>query len=387
MKDLLGTVIDQDYRLDALLTDETGMSSGSRTSVFRATQLSTGMTVAVKMLSPEVGSGSKFRERFDREMAIASKLVHQNIVHVLSVGYHENGSPYLVMDYVPMSLGRLLEEKKRLPEERVLGLVNQICIGLQYAYRQGVKYHRDLKPDNILLTPEGCVKIADFGIAGLAGVKPITREGVILGTYFYMSPEQCRGKIDELSARSDLYSLGCLMYEMLTGRPPFAMDDDQLIISAHKDETPDPLRTHNPAVSARTEAVVMRLLAKKPADRYATPTEVQLALAGKESREGDAPAGEETREQRRDETAPPADGTPFHCRKCGYLAPGEDRYCQKCGYPLHPGPEKCPNPKCKYYPEPGDRFCILCGAKLSEKSAAPAPALKTPRKATEIIEA
>ena len=268
-QELIGAVIANEYRLDALITS---VPTTSRAQVFRATHLSTEETLAIKMLLPEVEALSKYRRRFEREIIAATKMAHPNIVRVPTVGYF-NDTPYLVMEFVPLSLRQLLAQKPTLSEGLAVNIIDQICQALDYAYSQGVTFHRDIKPDNILLTQDLTVKLAEFGVIGTTGTA-IIREGIMVGTRHYMSPEQLRGK--PLDQRSDLYVVGCILYEILTGTPLVTTGDSSMT-SPLREELSAQLRAL-PGLTSETEQALLTLLAKDPADRFVSPLQLARSL-------------------------------------------------------------------------------------------------------------
>ena len=229
--------------------------------------------VALKMLSRRYANDEEFVERFKREAKSAASLSHPNIVPIYDRGETDEGSYYIAMEYVP---GGTLKDRIRkngpLPPEEVVAIALQTAYALQAAHRRNL-IHRDIKPHNVLLTESGDVKVADFGIARAASATTITRPGFILGSVPYMSPEQARG--ETVGPQSDLYSLGVVLYEMLTAKLP--RDDAQTPIgmsTARVKEQPQPPKEINPDVPAGLNAITMRLLAEDRATRYSDATEL-----------------------------------------------------------------------------------------------------------------
>ncbi|MDP9236728.1 MAG: AAA family ATPase, partial [Chloroflexota bacterium] len=211
-----------------------------------------------------------------REAQAMARLDHPNIVAVHEVG-EEDGRPFFVCQYITGGdlRGPLREAGGPLPMERALGIAEDLCRALAHAHGRGI-VHRDIKPGNILLTSEGAAKLGDFGLATAADRSRLTLAGAVVGTAAYMAPEQAHGQ--PADARSDLYALGCVLYEMLTGRPPFSGDDALAIISQHTNTVPVVPSWHNPEVPKPLDALVLRLLAKAPDERPASAQEVAQEL-------------------------------------------------------------------------------------------------------------
>ena len=246
-------------------------------TVYRAQDLKHRRTVAVKVLLPELAAilGT---DRFEREIELAARLNHPNILPLHDSG-HAGEFLYYVMPYVEGETVRSrLNREKQLPLSPVLRIGREVADALAFAHRAGV-VHRDIKPENILLQAEHAV-IADFGIAqvmAVAGTGRLTQTGFSLGTPDYMSPEQIRSE-RELDGRSDVYSLGCVLYEMLAGAPPFTGPSAQAVMARHTLDPVPPLRTIRPTVPASVERAIMKSLAKLPADRFATAAQYAEAL-------------------------------------------------------------------------------------------------------------
>ncbi len=224
--------------------------------------------VAVKVLFPEFATDPSFVERFRREAQAAANLNHPNIVGVYDWGEAE-GTYFIVMEFVDgRSLAEIVRAEGPLHPDRAADVIADVAAGLGFAHRNGV-VHRDVKPGNVLITPSGQVKVTDFGIARAIEAAPgdnLTQAGTVMGTATYFSPEQARGQA--VDPRSDIYSLGCVLYELLVGRPPFSGDSPIAIAYKHVNETPPSPRQQDPGVPRALEAIVAKCLAKNPANRY-----------------------------------------------------------------------------------------------------------------------
>jgi len=278
----VGTTIEGKYRLDARI------GAGGMATVFRATRLLIGDSVAVKILHAEQLREPQAAERFRREAQAAPRLKHPNSVAIYDFGVSDAGMVYLVMEFVEgQNLRSLVKEQGPLFPSGAGEILAQICGALNEAHEQHV-VHRDIKPDNILVTttPTGVrVKVLDFGIARISDTSSLgnlTQTGSVMGTPHYMSPEQCLG--EELDGRSDIYSLGIVLYEMLTGVVPFNSPTSMAIAVHHVNTPPAPLRVLNASVPPAVEAVVMRSLEKRrdarPQTAAAFASEFSAAVAG-----------------------------------------------------------------------------------------------------------
>ena len=242
--------------------------------------------VALKVMSTRYASDEEFVERFRREAQSAAALSHPNIVSIFDRGSSEDGTYYIAMEYLPGgTLKDRILRRGALPARTAAAVALQIAEALRCAHERGV-IHRDIKPHNILITESGDVKVTDFGIARAADATTISHPGDILGSAKYMSPEQAMG--EPVGPASDLYSLGVVLYEMLTGRVPFEADSRAGVPVKHVDERPRPLREVNPDVPEAIEALVMRVLAERPEDRYGSAAELIGEL--ERVREGLSPA-------------------------------------------------------------------------------------------------
>ena len=234
--------------------------------------------VAVKVLFPEYATDPNFVERFRREAQAAANLTHPNIVGVYDFG-QQGGTYFIVMEYVNgRTLAEVLRADGKLAPVQAATLSSEVAAALGFAHRNGV-VHRDVKPGNILVTSHGDVKVADFGIARVANAGTdagLTQAGSVMGTATYFSPEQAQGATPD--PRSDLYSLGIVMYEMVGGRPPFQGDNPVSIAYKQVHEAPPRLRDLTPDVPVAYEAIVTKLLAKNPDARYPSADDLRLDL-------------------------------------------------------------------------------------------------------------
>ncbi len=250
---------------------------GGMGDVFRGYERELQREVAIKVLPRELAGDPDFVRRFRAEAAAAARLTHPNIVHIYYIG-EDVGHLFFAMQYVAgQSLAELLNGRPQLEVDETVAIIRQVLSGLAAAHAQGL-VHRDIKPANILLdAPNRRVLLGDFGLVKrVAGAEDKTATGVIMGTVDYLSPEQGRGK--PVDARSDLYSVGVLLYRMLSGRLPFSADSATAMIFQHVYEQPVPLAQLAPRTPAPLAAIVDRLMAKSPDDRYGSAEEVLDAL-------------------------------------------------------------------------------------------------------------
>lgn len=245
--------------------------------VYRAEDLTLGRTVAVKILREALGSEPEFLERFRREARAAARLNHPNIIAVYDVG-EDGPSNYFVMEYVEgRDLREMIREQGALPPEKVIELGCQIAAALEYAHRTGL-VHRDIKSQNVLVTPDDKVKVGDFGIAVALGERSITQTGMVIGSVHYMAPEQAEGRPS--TASSDVYSLGVVLYEIATGRLPFTADSPVAVARLQLEATPPPPQSVNPRLPLPIAQVILACMEKDPANRPASAALVAAALRG-----------------------------------------------------------------------------------------------------------
>ncbi|MER6397488.1 protein kinase [Kitasatospora sp. NPDC001603] len=248
---------------------------GGMATVWRGVDHVLGRQVAVKVLNGGLADDPRFAERFSREAQHAAMLVHPRIVMVFDSGV-DQGSPYIVMELVHgLSLATLLAQQPGLPVERAVGIAAAVCEALEVAHGAGL-VHRDIKPGNIMITNDGGVKVVDFGIARAGSSSNLTQAAMVLGTAAYLSPEQATAA--ELDGRTDLYAVGCVLTEMLTGAPPFTAETPVAIAFKHVTEQPLAPSARRAGVPAALDAAVLRLLAKDPADRPGTGAAARAEL-------------------------------------------------------------------------------------------------------------
>ena len=254
---------------------EQKLGAGGMSSVYHVIHTGLEKKMALKIMAKDKAT-EEAKDRFMREARVVAKLEHKNIVGIYDVG--ENGEYfYLAMEYLDgKTLEDVLAEKEKLAPRDATRVVRDVALALDSAHRQGI-IHRDIKPDNIMILPDGTVKVTDFGLAKAKGGRAdITRAGVILGTPFFMSPEQCERK--ELDIRSDLYSLGVTYYNAVTGKKPFEGGKPAEIMFSHINEEPIPPNLLEPTLAYEVTAVVLKLMRKDRRERYQSPGELLAAL-------------------------------------------------------------------------------------------------------------
>lgn len=253
------------------------IARGGMADVYLARDLLLDRPVAVKVLFDQFSKDQQFVERFRREAQRAANLNHPNIVSVFDWG-EERGTYFIVMEYVEgRSLAEMIRTEGSIHPDKVAEISSEVAAALSFAHRNGI-VHRDVKPGNVLVSPNGHVKVADFGIArALANVQSeLTQAGTVMGTATYISPEQAQGM--EIDPRSDLYSLGVMIYEMLSGRPPFTGETPVAVAYQHVQDSPVSPRAMGVSVAESLEAVTMKLLAKNPVNRYPTAEDLRNDL-------------------------------------------------------------------------------------------------------------
>jgi len=257
------------------------LGRGGMAEVHRGRDLRLGREVAVKVLRSDLARDPSFQVRFRREAQAAASLNHPAIVAVYDTGEDRTttgATPYIVMEYVEgETLRDVLRREGRLDPERAMSLTADICAALDFSHRNGI-VHRDVKPGNVMITPQGTVKVMDFGIARAVSdsAATMTSTAAVIGTAQYLSPEQARG--EGVDARSDVYSAGCLLYELVTGAPPFTGDSPVAVAYQHVREDPRTPSSINPEVPAELDAVLLKAMSKNPANRYQSAAEMRSDL-------------------------------------------------------------------------------------------------------------
>ena len=335
MSTLLGTSLNGRYRLEARI------GAGGMSTVYRALDVTLERQVAIKLMNREVASDSDQLERFRREARAVAQLSHPHIVGVIDAGEDE-GRPYIVLEYVEgETLKDRIRRQGRLPIAEAVAYAIEIARALGAAHARHI-VHRDVKPQNVLIDEEGSAKVTDFGIARTLEEDGLTADGRVLGTTDYVSPEQALGQ--HVTGQSDLYSLGIVLYEMLTGEVPFKGENQVAVAMKHvREEVPD-VQIRRPEVSAALAAVVDTATAKRQEDRYADDAELiadlEDVLAIETARAGSA-TGEVTTvlrtlpsERQAAAAVPPA--PPGHLVVLALLVAGGDRRRRRTSWPSAP---------------------------------------------------
>ncbi|MCX7808107.1 MAG: serine/threonine protein kinase, partial [Deltaproteobacteria bacterium] len=284
---LIGQVLDERYFIEAVLGE------GGMGVVYRARHVVLQRPLAIKVLRPDVSKNQEVMQRFQQEAQSASAIGNEHIIDITDFGRLSNGATYFVMEFLDgRPLGEVIEKEAPFPPIRVVRIGKQISKALGAAHARNI-VHRDLKPDNIFLIKRGeendFVKVLDFGIAKVGGSgSKLTQAGQVFGTPHYMSPEQCLGR--PVDARTDIYALGVILFEMATGRPPFDADNIMGILSQHIHAPPPSPRSveGGEQIPPSLEAVILKCLAKAPEERYASMEELRADLEGIEEELGGA---------------------------------------------------------------------------------------------------
>ncbi|QVI29889.1 Stk1 family PASTA domain-containing Ser/Thr kinase [Mycolicibacterium neoaurum] len=255
---------------------------GGMSEVHRARDIRLHRDVAIKILRADLARDPNFSQRFRREARHTAALNHPSIVAVYDTGEAQTSTgrlPFLVMEYVDgMTVSQLIQQHGTLPPAQAMAIIDGVCTALEFSHSRGI-VHRDIKPANIMVTPSGAVKVMDFGIARSMNAttgERLTATSAVVGTAAYFSPEQARGQ--QVDARTDVYSLGCVLYEMLTGQAPFTGDTPLSVAYQHVRERPVAPSKRHPGISPELDAVVLTALAKKPGKRYQSAADLQADL-------------------------------------------------------------------------------------------------------------
>jgi len=265
---MIGSVVGNFKILDKL-------GEGGMGAVYLAVDLMLDRRVAIKMLRPELARDPQVVERFRTEAVTLARINHPRVATLYSL-FRERDGLFMAMEYVAgETLDHVISARGAMPPEGAVAILCQALVGIDHAHRMGI-IHRDLKPGNLMLLADGSVKVMDFGIARVLGTSRMTRTGRLIGTVEYMSPEQVRG--NETGAASDLYSLGIVLFEMLTGRVPFHADSEYELMRAQVEQTPTAPRTFAPGIPPLVEAAVLRALEKEPSARFASASEFRAVL-------------------------------------------------------------------------------------------------------------
>ena len=251
------------------------LGQGGMSLVYRAIDIRTGHSVAIKILKSEYNNDIEFLERFQREAHAAGRMSHHNIVNLLDVGT-EGEFRYLVLEYINgNTLKDIIKEKGALNPNTAIQITIRILSALEHAHENGI-IHRDIKPQNVLVNTNGHIKVADFGIARITNTKTISKKDMVIGSVHYSSPEQARGNV--VQTTSDIYSTGIVLYEMLTGRVPFTGDNPVTVAMQQVNALPPPIRELNPSIHPAIASVVMKALEKSPQKRFQSAREMADAL-------------------------------------------------------------------------------------------------------------
>jgi serine/threonine-protein kinase len=271
---------------------EERLGSGGMAVVYRARDLMLERYVAIKILRENYSDDPSFQERFRQEAKAAANLSHPNIVTVHDFGF-DRGRLFIIMEYIPgTNLKSILQRRGRMPVDEAVMLMSQACAGVGYAHRAGL-VHCDIKPHNFLITPDLRLKVTDFGIArALASIQPEEKSDVVWGSPQYFSPEQAAGRPP--SPASDVYSLGVILFETLTGQLPFMAESATELAKLHRSAPPPCPRQYNPAIPPALEQIILKVLSKEPAARYRTADQLGRVLVTFSGQGANADHGTET---------------------------------------------------------------------------------------------
>lgn len=273
----VGAVLADRYEIVRLLGE------GGMGAVYRARDRELDRDVALKVIRPELARNAQVLGRFKQELILARQVTHRNIIRIFDLG-SDRGTRFITMEYIEgEDLSVILARRGKLPAKEAAAIIRQACLGLEVAHAEGV-VHRDLKPHNIMLDQQGKVSVMDFGIARSVDASNLTRTGALLGTPTYMSPEQAQGQ--KVDARSDLYTLGIIFYELVTGTPPFATDNPMATLVRRIQEKPAPPISVEPSLPPAVNSIILKMLATNAADRYQQAGEILRDLDAWEGRKG-----------------------------------------------------------------------------------------------------
>jgi serine/threonine protein kinase len=266
----VGQVLDDRFKIVEVI------NRGGMAWIYKALDLRTGKSIALKVPLMQFECDPGFFSRFQREEHIGLTLDHPSVLRIIPAA--NKSRPYIVMEYLEgQTLAARLREKASLPESEAVSLTSQICAGLDYLHRKGV-VHRDLKPDNVMLCKDGTIRIMDFGIAKSDLARRLTFGGfsATMGTPDYIAPEQVEGKRGD--ARTDIYALGVMLYEMTTGSPPFSGDNPYAVMNARLAGDPEAPRQHHPELSTQVEEIILHALERNPSRRFPSAAAMQAEL-------------------------------------------------------------------------------------------------------------
>jgi serine/threonine-protein kinase len=362
-----------------VITDLLGQGGMAR--VYRANQTHLDRDVAIKVLPPYYASDQSFVDRFEQEARSLARLSHPHIVIIHNAG-EEHGLLYIIMEYVAGgNLRDYMAQSISLRE--VTRIIREVASALAYAHERGI-IHRDVKPVNVLMDPSRRAVLSDFGIAKvMATSAAMTRSGAGVGTPEYMSPEQCRGV--QVDARADIYALGVMLYEMLTGHTPFEADNYTALAHSHIYEPPPPPSKYNPRISPAVQAVTLKALEKDPANRFQEAMDMAITLEQAAAAQAPLPPAPERRQSQgpaeMEQTAQ-ASAPGVICPRCQGVNHASQRFCSTCGLAFgqprssgqgsahlaavaHDAPLNfviCPT--CQTPNESLNRFCTRCGSSM-----------------------
>ncbi len=263
------------------------IASGGMATIYKAVHAKNGGLAVLKVPYDQFQNDRRFVERFRREAHLGQKLLHENIIRLYEYGTSQDGQIYIAMEYLPgIDLRVYLDRYGKMPVKEAVRTVMQVCRALSYAHQKGI-VHRDIKPENIMIPDKrskGRVVLMDFGVAHAAYLGTVGTRSSYLGTPFYMSPDQISRR--QIDGRSDIYSLGVVFYELLTGKRPFDDADPLKVLIKHRESAPPRLRSLNPKIPLGLERIALKMLAKRPADRYKSVEALLTALKRYIGREG-----------------------------------------------------------------------------------------------------